>query len=416
MRLRLTFAALVAVTGTAAADCPTRTDELPATGIIASATRMAMEDVGIPQLDAPTSGMTAQVSAAGGMRADNADVGGTASVAAMLEAHSKSGFAGCASADLVNVAEGSAHVTASGQIPFMLAGLRLGFSFDRHVDLPLAARGEYLRAPLSRIAFNVSIAFLDFEMSDEQGNHLRTQIMPFSVEQGLASQEDPSGALDRRTTQLETAMFRFVASDAIGTGTMDVFRFGGDFIEPIDPTMPPPAMMTEQNGFIRMSPMALSSDQDRWGFELDGGWLGLAGNVDCKTERCYRGFYTGALRHSWQAFSVEGRPERTGVTTPSNEPPFDHPVTSTASYGSTERRISASVYGARVASWDGDEVVHRAGLRATAAQELSHGFSGVLDGELARADASRLPSSTVLAPAQDARVLVSLAWQKKTTR
>jgi len=180
--------------------------------------------------------------------------------------------------------------------------------------------------------------------------------------------------------------------------------------------MPPPAGMAETNGFIRMSPMALSSDQDRWGFELDGGWLGLAGNVDCKTERCYRGFYTGALRHSWQAVSVEGRAERTGFMTPSDQPAFEDRLTSTASYEGVERKISASVYGARVASWDGDEVVHRAGLRTTVAQELSHGFSGVLDGELARADASMLPSSTVLAPAQDARVLVSLAWQKKTTR
>ena len=102
----------------------------------------------------------------------------------------------------------------------MFTGLAFGLSFDRHVDLPLAARGDYLRAPLSRISWTIGISFIDFAMTDEQGNHLRTQVMPFTVEQGLAKQSDDSLVLDRRTTALETAMFRFIASDDGGSGTM----------------------------------------------------------------------------------------------------------------------------------------------------------------------------------------------------
>lgn len=413
MRCRLTLAALATVTGTAAADCPTRTDELPATGIIASATRMAMDEYGVPQLDTPTSGMTAQISAAGGMRADNTDVASMASVAGMIAAHSKSGFAGCASADLVDVADGAAHATASAQIPFFFTGLAFGLSFDRHVDLPLAARGDYLRAPLSRISWTIGISFIDFAMTDEQGNHLRTQIMPFTVEQGLASQDDQTTVLDRRTTELETAMFRFIASDAGGTGSMDVFAFGMETVEPADA---PPGESMETTGFIRMSPLKFESDRERWGVELDGGWLGIAGPADCETERCYRGFYAGALRHRWEQLSLEGRAERTGFMTPTDLPAFEDRLTATASFEGKVRKLSGSVYGARVASWDGDEVVVRAGLRASLAQELSHGFSGVLDGEIARANAPTLPSSPVLAPTRDSRVLVSLAWHKQTSR
>jgi hypothetical protein len=411
MRIALTVPVLLAAARTAAADCPTRTDELPATGIIASATRMAMEEVGVPQADVPTSGMSAQVSAAGGMRADNTDVASTASVAGMVSAHSKSGFAGCASADLVDVADGAAHATASAQVPFLFTGLAFGLSFDRHVELPLAARGDYLRAPLSRISWTIGISFIDFAMTDEQGNHLRTQIMPFTVEQGLASQDDQTTVLDRRTTQLETAMFRFIASDKSGSGTMDVFAFGMDTVEPADA---PPGESMETAGFIRMSPLSITSERETWDFELDGGWLGLAGPADCQTTRCYRGFYTGMLGYRWQNISVEGRAERTGFTTPTDLPAFEDRLTATASLEGKVRKLSGSVYGARVASWEGDEVVLRAGLRASLAQELSHGFSGVIDGEIARANAPTLPSSPVLAPTRDSRVLVSLAWHKAT--
>jgi hypothetical protein len=161
-----------------------------------------------------------------------------------------------------------------------------------------------------------------------------------------------------------------------------------------------------------MSPVRISSKYTEWSFELDGGWLGTAEPADCKTERCYRGFYTGALGHAWHSFALEARAERTGFLTPDDAPAFEDRASATASMDEGNTHVSTGMFLARIAGWEGDHVVHRGGLRTSVTQRLRHGLSGVLDGEVAAADA--------ITPAtprdRDARLLVSLAWQKRATR
>src|SRR5690606_31285540 len=143
----LTVAALAGVTlatTTAQADCPTDIRDMAPVGFLASQTKALLApnepDAAGPVLEARVGAAgTMQASDGAAMAAAGSEVGGTAAIGGEVRARGGS-LAGCASADVIDVRDASAHVTASGQVPLLFAGLAVGLTLDRDVVLPLAAR------------------------------------------------------------------------------------------------------------------------------------------------------------------------------------------------------------------------------------------------------------------------------------
>ncbi len=413
-------AVLVATTLPASAECPTNVRDLPATGFLAAVTREVMAEHNGTPLDAhrlPT--IEADIAAAAGMRAETdsapAATGDVATTGGIAGTGSLSGqflarrgeLTGCVSADVLDIAAGSAHLAAASQIPLMISGIGFGMAVDREVRLPLSARRELLDAPVSRFALQVSIAFVDLEL-EEQDNYGRVLVMPTTVEHAFTRQDTSTLTLDRHTARVETAMLRFVARDKKGTGEFGVF--GIEF----DDLVLPSGEVAQPSGIVRVSVASLDIQRERWGLALDGGVLSIGGEMDCITSRCNRGFYLAALRRTWQPFSVEGRVERTGFMDATDEPAFEDRASVTFSTKHRSRTLATTGFVARTKAWLRGTKARSTGARVSLSQPLDHGLSALVDGELVH------NSGDITAPEAGgsvaARGLVSLAWQRRMTR
>lgn len=403
----LTLAATLAAVTSADADCPTNIRDMAPTGLLASITQLATSP---GEIDAPP-GVQARIGAAGGMRAEGgrdmaeASVDGSAGIGGEVRAQ-RAGFTGCASGDVIDVRDGSAHVTASGQIPLLITGLTLGFSLDRDVTRPLSARNEYLRIPVSRVAAQFSSSFLDFALTDPQKNRLRLLVVPFTVEQAVARQSDTSVSVTRHTTRFETAMLRFVASNPQGAqGDYALFTFEADWMDPAEREKAAFATYGEFRvlGFIRFAPLSIAHDGTEWGFDLDGGVLSLAGPVGCDRTDCNKGWGRAALRHTWELWSLEGRVERDAFIAADDLPALENRASMTAAVESGATRATTTAFVADTKAWLDRTGGQRAGLRATLSHELGRGFSGLLDSEVMTSNAMQ-PEL-----ASGARLLLSLA-------
>lgn len=425
-------AVLVATTLPASAECPTNVRDLPATGFLAHVTRQVMaEHDGTPPTAPPT--IEAELAIAGGLRAETGDtspatggapvptgdgaaatgdvassggIAGTGSLSGQFLAR-RGELTGCVSADVLDIAAGSAHLAAAGQFPLMISGIGVGLAIDRDIRLPLSARRELLDAPVSRIAAQFSIAFIDLEL-EQQGDHGRVLVMPTTVEHAFTRQDTTTLTLDRRTTRIETAMFRFVARDDHGSGELGVF---GMEVEDLERAPEESALPT---GVLRLSVLALAIERERWGLALDGGVLSIGGEMDCITSRCNRGFYLAALRRTWQPISVEGRVERTGFMDATDEPAFEDRASVTFSARHRSRTLATTGFVARAKAWLRGTKARSTGARVSLSQSLDHGLSALVDGELVHS------SGDITAPEAGgsiaARGLVSLAWQRRVTR
>lgn len=420
-------ATLVVDARLAVADCPTDISETAPIGFLADVTRA------VTSPDEPTPhGFEARLDAAGGMRAVGGagavgdgsehamdvsrDIDGTAAIGGELRLQ-RGSKAACLSADLVDISNASAHVTASAQVPLLFTGLRAGFTYDRDITLPLAARPEYLRAPISRITGSMSLAFLDFSLRDGH-NALRMLVVPFTVEQGVARQDaTPSGELYRRTVHMEAEMMRFVATDTAtqSDGDFGLFRIEVDWTEPLGA----PSYMTPLttdieaiHGVARFSLLSFLYRGTEWGWELDGGVLSLAGPFDCEAARvdCGKGWFRGALRHSWSQWSLEGRVERDAFIAADNLPAVDNRATVSATIESGATQVSGAVFASHTHAWVDGAGGQRAGLRARLAHALGHGFSGQLDSEVVASNAMQPELGSGV------RLLASLAWHKDVQR
>lgn len=412
-------AVLVATTLPASAECPTNVRDLPATGFLASVTRDVMAEYnGTPPGadDRPT--IEASIGIAGGMRvesgdapmatgsADTGDIAGTGSLSGQFLAR-RGELTGCVSADVLDIGAGSAHLAAAGQVPFMISGLGFGLAVDRDIRRPLSARRELLDAPVSRIAAQVSIAFVDLELAQD-GDHARVLVMPTTVEHAVTRQDTTTLTLDRRTTRIETAMFRFVARDRTGSGELGVFGMEVEDLER------PPEEAALPTGVMRVSLAALAIERERWGLALDGGVLSIGGEQDCITSRCNRGFYLAALRGTWQPIVVEGRVERSGFMDATDEPAFEDRASLTVLAQHRSRTLTTTGFVARTRAWLRGTKARSTGARVSLSQPLDHGLSALVDGELVHSngDITTPDAGGSLA----ARGLVSLAWQRKMTR
>lgn len=408
------LATLLATTASAAADCPTDLREIAPTGFLASQTQA----ITAPGEVDTTPSFEARIGAAGGLRATGAsdarDVGGTGGIGGEIRGRRKSGLSGCASADLLDVREGSAHLTASANIPMFFTGMTFGVSADRQIRLPLSARPEFLRAPVDRISTQASLSFLDFALSDN-ANKLRVLVMPVRIEQGLERQDDTDIALSRRTSSVEAAMFGFVAGDNTGRSTdIDIFKIQVESNEPTNrASLPMPTTAEEQTfGFARFSLASVAYNGSEWGFDVDGGVLSLDGPINCEEtgDDCAKGWGRVGLRHRWASWQLDGRVERDAFIAANNLPSVENRASSSATATSGKTTVTASVFAADTKAWLDGAGGQRAGVRASLSQDLGHGFSGQLDSEVVRSNSS-MPEL-----ASGARFLLSLAWAKQTAR
>lgn len=406
-------AALAATTLPASAACPTNVRDLPASGFLASVTRAAMSEYNgtsqaanaLPSLDANI-GIASGIRAEAGYVEDAGGIAGTAALSSQVLARRRE-LTGCVSADVPDIGQGSARVAAAGQIPFLFTGIGVGLEIDRNILQPLTARRELLAAPVSRIAAQVSIAFIDLDLQDGD-DRARILVMPTTVETIALHQATATSTLDRRTSRVETAMLRFVVRDRHGSGELGVFGMELEELEPVRQDT------TARTGIVRVSIAALAVDRERWGLQLDGGVLSIGGERDCITDRCNRGFYLAALRRTWQPFSLEGRVERTGFMDATDEPAFEDRATVAVSAHGRSRTVTTSTFAARTKAWLRGTKVRSAGARVSLSQSLDHGLTALIDGELVRSDGDILAPNAGGSVA--ARGLVSLAWQRRVTR
>jgi len=412
----VTLATLLVTSTVAAADCPTDLRELAPTGFLASQTQ-ALTAPG--EVDT-TPSFEARIGAAGGLRAAGGndavepDVGGTGGIGGEIRGRRASGLSGCASADLLDVREGSAHLTASANVPLFFTGLTFGVSANRQIRLPLSSRPEFWRAPVDRISTQISISFLDFELS-EKFNKLRVLVMPARIEQGLEKQDDTDIALSRRTSSMEAAMFGFVAGDNTGRSTdIDIFKIQVEWTEPTNrASLPMPTTAEEQTfGFARFSLASVAYEGAAWGFDVDGGILSLAGPIDCEQtgDDCGKGWGRLGLRHRWARWQLEGRLERDAFIAANNLPAVENRASTSGTATSGKTTVRGSLFAADTKAWLDGAGGQRAGVRASLSHELGHGFSGQLDSEVVRSN-SAMPEL-----ASGARFLLSLAWSKETQR
>jgi hypothetical protein len=390
----------------ARANCPTKIDELPAAGLVASMTRVMTD----PDAEEPPT-VQARIAAAGGLRAERDAVAGTGELGGELTLH-RGGLTGCVDAQLVAARDPSLHTTASVHVPLILTALAIGVSLDRDVELPLASRPRYLRAPASRIAGHFSLSFVDLGIGDGAGHRLRIMVVPVALEQALDRQEVGGIAYERRTTAFETSLMRFAPDDGKGPGRFDIFRAEADWIDrdTMDPVV---------TGFMRVAPLSLESRR-RWRIVLDGGILAIAGSheLDCKQVTCATGYYRLGFGYNWRGAAVEVNAERSGFLAADLTPLLDDRIGVTGELFGPRRGIATTAFAALTRPWFGGPTERTGGVRVTATQELGRGFVAIVDGELARGYYGGQPDPEMPAPAitDSARVLVSLGWQITATR
>lgn len=389
MRLAL---ALLAVSTPAFADCPTNVRDLPATGALASETRRLQTEMGERVQEAPPM-IEAELAAAGAVRGE-ADVVSPTGAASGQFLVRRGGLTACASADVVDLAEGAAHLTAAGQVPLLIAGLGLGVAIDRDIRLPLSSRREFFRSPLDRIAGQFSVSFVDFDLVDKE-NHLRILVMPTTIEKAMTTQ----GEQLRRTTRLETAVMRFIASGPGGNGEFGVFGIQSETIDNSAGYI--------QKGWIEISILSLATQGKNWDVGLDGGFIALDDvDVNCMTQHCTRGFYDLSMRRRIGAHSVEAHVERAAYLGTDDVVAFEDRATTTYAYSDDHRTISTSAFVARSSPWLTKGYMRNIGTRVGYAQQLGHHMSALVDGELVRSEDDDLA----------ARGVVSLAYQRKLLR
>lgn len=411
--LRGCVIATVVIAGTlpASAECPTNVRDLPATGFLASMTRKVMAEYnGTPQNTKDLPSIEASLGIASGVRAEaNDDAGGVAPSGSLSGQFlwRRGEKTGCVSGDVLDIGQGAAQLAAAGHAPLIISGLGFGLAIDRDIRLPLSARREHLDAPVSRLAAQFSIAFVDLEI-EEAGNYGRILVMPTTIEKSVTRQNTTAGTLERQTARLETAMLRFVARDRNGSGELGVFG-----IE-LEDRENPPEDTKQPSGIVRVSVAALAIEREHWGLELDGGVLSIGGEQDCITSRCNRGFYLAALRRSWQPFALEGRVERTGFMDATDEPAFEDRATLAFSARHRSRTLTTSTFAARTKAWLRGTKVRSTGTRLSLSQSFAHGLSALVDGEIVRSDGDIVVPEAGGSVA--ARGLVSLAWQRRVTR
>ena len=334
----------------------------------------------------------AQVAAAGAVSGDANAVSPTGAASGQFLAR-RGGLTGCASADVLDVADGQARLTASGQVPLLISSVGLGAAVDREIRLPLSARREFLRAPIDRIAGYFSLSFIDLDLVDKD-NHLRVLVMPTTVEQAATTQ----GERLRYSTRLETAMMRFVASGPEGNGEFGVFGFESETIDNSDGSI--------QKGWLKLSILSLATNGDTWSVGLDGGIIALSDvDADCMTQHCTRGFYDVSLRRRIGSHSVAGHAARAAYLGTDDVVAFEDRATATYAYSDDNRTFSTSAFVARSRAWLTKGYTRNIGTRVGYAQQLGHHMSANVDGELVR-------SEDELA----ARGVVSLAYQRKLIR
>jgi len=405
LRLPLIAGVLVATAVPASAECPTKVRDLPATGFLASAIREELAEInGAPVETEDLPAVEANIGVAGGVRADSGEVAETGSLTGRVLAH-RGTLTGCVSGDVLDVRAGSAHLAASGQVPFFITGLGLGASLDRDIRLPLSARRELLDAPVSRRAVQLTISFIDLDLVDH-GDRMRILVAPTTIENAVTTQTTSTASLDRRTTRIDVDMLRFILRDPKGSGEMGVFSLEADDVDHPDGTI--------ANGVARLSLLSLGIEREQWGLALDGGFLIDDGATDCMTTRCDRGFYLAAFRRSWQRVSVQARGERTGFIASNDELAFEDRLTTTVSLHDRSRTLATSLFTARAKGWHEERTARSVGGRVSLSQSFQHGLSALIDGEVV-GSAGDLVAETDGASAA-ARGMVSLAWQKRATR
>src|SRR5512143_1638116 len=263
LRWTLIAGVLAASALPASAECPTKVRDLPATGFLASAIRAELAEIdGVPVEKEDLPAVDASIGVAGGVRADRGEVAETGSLTGQVLAHHGT-LTGCVSGDVLDVRAGSAHVSASGQVPFFITGLGIGASLDRDIRLPLAARRELLDAPVSRRAFLCTISFVDLDLVDHD-DHMRILVAPTTIETAVTTQTTPTASLDRLTTRVDVDMLRFIARDPKGSGEVGVFSLETDDVDHPDGTI--------ASGVARLSLLSLGIERERWGLALDGGF------------------------------------------------------------------------------------------------------------------------------------------------
>jgi hypothetical protein len=244
-------------------------------------------------------------------------------------------------------------------------------------------------------------------------------VVPFTVEQGVARQDDVArGELYRRTFYARASMFRVVTTDSStnGDGDFGVFRIEVESTEPLStpPTssMSPTTSVAGITGFARFSVLSFLYRGAEWGYELDGGALSLAGAFDCEAAHvdCGKGWFRGVVRHTWQDWFLEGRVERDGFTAANNLPAIDNRATVAAVVESGDMQASGSVFASHTHAWVDSAGGQRAGLQATLAYVLGHGVSARVDSEVVRSNAM-MPEL-----ASGVRLLASLAWRRELER
>lgn len=391
VRLALTLVLTpLAVSTPAWADCPTNVRDLPATGALASETRRIQAEMGERVQEAPPK-IEAELSAAGAVRGDANQVSPTGAASGQFLAR-RGGLTGCASADVVDLAEGAAHLTAAGQVPLLIAGLGMGVTIDREIRLPLSSRREFRRDPLDRIAAQFGLSFIDFDLVDKD-NHLRVLVMPTTVEKAVTTQDT-----QRRTTTVETAMMRFVASGPDGSGEFGVFGFQAESIDN--------SAGFVEKGWLKISILSLATQGKNWDLGLDGGFIALDdADVDCMTAHCTRGFYDVSVRRRLGAHSLEAHVERNAYLGSDDVVAFEDRATATYAFGDDTRTVTTSAFAARSRAWLTKGYTRSVGTRVGYAQQLGHHMSALVDGELVRSDDELA-----------ARGVVSLAYQRKLIR
>jgi hypothetical protein len=388
---------------TAHADCPVDVRELGPTRIEDLIDFNALHDDAAPTLSATlTAAGAVRVDSASAAMADTSTGTGTGSIGGEVAAR-RGALHVCASADLVDVRDGAAHITTSLQGPLMVMPFGVSFVADRAVRLPLSTRAEYYRAPLSRVAFGLSMSMLDLALSDDKSDG-RLTALPFRVELGLASQDN---ALDRDTMDVEMGMLSIDWRQGSHAGQLRLFQANATW------NRDRRWLVEDPRGFLRMSFIGLTLERERWKVDADGGMLALTGPEKCTEGTCARGWYLADAGVKLGTIEAHVRAERSPFMTADNDVAYEDRATVSATTRLHGFRANASVFAARAHRWLSGERAARAGVSAQLARELSHGFSEVLDGELVG-----MPRGSEMAGLGEhgARLLASLAWQTSYQR
>lgn len=381
------FLALAVLAGStpAFADCPTNVRELPATGTFSSESPPDPTIGPLPELEI-------DLAAAGAVRGDSAVVSPTGAASGQLVAR-RSGLTGCASADVIDLTEGAARLTAAAQVPHWDSAMSLGMTIDRDIRLPLSSRREFVRAPLDRLAAQVSLSGLD-EETVKDDVRMRVLIGQMTYEKGTITQSKRQ----RDATRAEVTVWETIVSGRDRGADLAVFRLESETIE---------SGGLIKTGKTKMSPLSLALRLDAWEIGIDGGVLFLLDTAaDCTTQTCTRGFYDVLLRRKIGKHSIDAGIERVAYLGIDDAMAFEDRATATYAFGDDTRTITTSAFAARSRAWLTKGHVHSIGTRVGYTQQLGHHMSALVDGELVRSEDDDLA----------ARGVVSLAYQRKLLR